>query len=48
MIELTFLKKLIIIKQVYQKNVIFITIGIFYTKYLSFNSMSDTDVTTYE
>ena len=28
MTELTFLKELILIKQVYQKNVIFVTIGI--------------------
>ena len=29
MIELTFLKELMLIKQVHQKNLIFITIGIF-------------------
>ena len=32
MIELTFLKDLILIKQAYQKNVIFLMIGIFFDK----------------
>ena len=36
MIELTFLKELILIKQVYQKSVLFVTIGIIA---LSFNQM---------
>ena len=41
------LKELTLISQVHQKNVIFVTIGNFYIKGLSFNSMSTTDVMTY-
>ena len=40
MIELTFLKELMLIKQAIQKSSIFVTIGIFYIKTLSFNQMS--------
>ena len=47
LIELTFLKELILIKQLHQKSVIFITIGISITKVLSFNQMSATDVLIY-
>ena len=39
-IELSFLKEFILIKQVHQKSVIFITIGISYIMVLSFNQMS--------
>ena len=47
MIELTFLKELILIKQVHQKGVIFVTIGIFEIKGLSFNQMSSMYVMMY-
>ena len=40
MIELMFLKELMLIKQVHQNNVMFVTIGIFLTVILSFNQMS--------
>ena len=46
-IELTFLEELILIKQVHQKNVIFVAIGIFWIKDLSFKSMSATNVIIY-
>ena len=36
-VKLTFLKELILIRQAHQKNVIFITIGNFLIKCLSFN-----------
>ena len=39
MIELTFLKELVLIKQVHHKSVIFVTAGISGTKSLSFNCM---------
>ena len=38
-VELTFLKELILIRQANQKSTIFVTIGIFWTKGLSFNYM---------
>ena len=38
-IELTFPKELMLIKQANQKSVIFVTIGIFFVKTLSFNQM---------
>ena len=38
MIELTFLKELILIKQVLQKSAIFITIGIFFNKGFKFQT----------
>ena len=44
MIELTFLKKLILIKQVHQKSTIFVMIGIIV---LSFNQMTAIDVIAY-
>ena len=47
MIVLTFLKKMILIKQVHQKMRYFITIGILQIKGLSFNGMSATDFMTY-
>ena len=40
MIELTFLKELMLVQQANQKSVIFATIGIFQIKALSFNQMS--------
>ena len=51
MIELTFLKELMLIKQAIQKSAIFVTIRIFYIKALSFNQMSamymnHSDITT--
>ena len=42
MIELTFLKELMILKQPNQKSAMFVTIGIF--KVLGFNQMSIIDV----
>ena len=39
MIEFTFLKELILIRQANQKSAIFVTIGIFWTKGLSFYYM---------
>ena len=47
MIELTFLEELILIKQVHQKNVIFVAIGTFWIKDLSFKGMSAMDVIIY-
>ena len=44
MIELPFLKKLMSIKQVHQKNVIFVTIAISWIIVLNFNQMSVIDV----
>ena len=44
MIELPFLKKLMLIKQVHQKNVIFATIAISWIIVLNFNQMSVIDV----
>ena len=48
MIELTFLKELTLIKQVHQRNVIFLTVDNFCIKGLSFNGMSATDVMAYQ
>ena len=39
MTELMFLNKFMLIKQVYQESVIFVTIGIFYMKGLNFKHM---------
>ena len=39
MTELKFLKELMLIRQVNLKNVVFVTVGIFKTKDLSFNHM---------
>ena len=47
MIELTFLKILILIRQFPQKNILFATIGIFQVKGLSFNQMSAMGVMMY-
>ena len=44
MIELTFLKELMLIRQANEKSVIFVTIGMFLHKsFLSFNQMSAMD-----
>ena len=45
--ELTFMKELILIKQVHQKKVIFVTSGIFLRKGLSFNHMYVIDAMIY-
>ena len=42
-----FLKELMLIKQVHQKSVIFVTIGIFEITLLSFNQISAIDVMIY-
>ena len=42
-----FLKDLMLIRQANQKSVIFVTIGIFYIKALSFNQMSAMDAMIY-
>ena len=47
MIELTFLEEFILMKQVHQKNMIFVAIGIFWIKHLNFKGMSATDVIIY-
>ena len=47
MIELTFLKELMLIKQVLQNRVMFVTIGIFKILVLSFNQVSVIDVMIY-
>ena len=47
MIELTFLKELILIKQANQKSAIFVTIGSSYIKVLSFSQMSVIDTMIY-
>ena len=47
MIELTFLKELILTKHVYQRSVIFVTIGISYVIVLGFSYMSAIDVMIY-
>ena len=47
LIELTFLKELMLIRQVHQNSVIFATIGIFYIKALTFNQMSAMDAMIY-
>ena len=46
-IELTFLKELMLIKQVHQKSMIFVTFGISEIIVLSFNQMSVIDVMIY-
>ena len=43
MIELTFLKKLILIRQANQNSAVFVTIGTFEIKDLSFNHMYSID-----
>ena len=47
MMELTFLKELMLITQVHQKSVILATIGIFQIIVLSFNQMSAVGVIIY-
>ena len=47
MIELTFRKELMVIKQMHQKSVIFVTIGVFQNIVLSFNQMSVSGVMIY-
>ena len=47
MIELTFLKELILIRNVNQKSAIFFTIGIFLTKGLGFNHIYARNATIY-
>ena len=44
MIEMTFLKELIFIKQDHQKSVICVALGIFYINNLSFDQMTAMDV----
>ena len=44
MIDLKFMKGLILMRHVHQKSVIFVTIGIFVIKGLSFNRLSVIDV----
>ena len=46
-IELTFLEEFILLKQVHQKSPIFVTIGIFSMKDLSFVQMSAIDLMIY-
>ena len=48
MMELTFLKELMLGKQTNQKSAIFVTIDILYIKDLSFNRTSATDVMIYQ
>ena len=47
MIELTFLKELLLIKQTNQNSVIFVTVDIFSIKVLNFNQMSAIDAMIY-
>ena len=47
MIELTFRKELMVIKQMHQKSVIFVTTGVFQNIVLSFNQMSVSGVMIY-
>ena len=47
MIELVFLEELVLTKQMHEKSVIFVTIGIFYIKGLSFKHMYAIDAMTY-
>ena len=47
MIELTFLKELMLIRQGNQKKAIFVTIGIFQIKILNFNQLSAMDAMIY-
>ena len=46
-IEFTFLEEMMLIKQVHQKSVIFVTIGIFKINILSFNGVSPIDAIIY-
>ena len=47
LIEIIFLKELLLIKQVHQKRFIFVTIGISYVIVLSFNEISAIDDIVY-
>ena len=47
MIELTFLKELMFIRQAIQNSAIFVTIGIFYRNGLNFNHMNPVDAMVY-
>ena len=47
MIELTFMKELMLIKQVNEKSEVFATIVTFYIKGLNFNQMSAVDAMFY-
>ena len=47
MIELTFLQELILIKQMHQKSVLYLTMDISQIKALTFNEMLATDAMTY-
>ena len=47
MIELTFMKELLLIKQTNQNSVIFVTVDIFSIKVLNFNQMSAIDAMIY-
>ena len=47
MLELRFLRKLILIRQVNQKSAIFVITSIFQIKGLNFNQMSAMDAMTY-
>ena len=47
MIELTFLKELMLMKHAHQKSVVFVTIGIPYIMVLSLNKMSTIAVMIY-
>ena len=48
MIQLTFLKKFKLIKQMHQKSIIFVTIGIFQIKGLSFKHRNAIDAMIYK
>ena len=48
MIELTFLKEMVLIKQVHQKSVMFVTIGIFKIIFLCLNQMYAIDAIIYK
>ena len=48
LIELTFLKELMLIKQANQMSTIFVTIGIFKIKALNFNQVSAIDLMIYQ
>ena len=47
MIELAFLKELILIRQANQKSAMFVTIGIFQIKALNFNQISALNIMIY-
>ena len=47
MIELTFLKELVLIRQANDESMVFATTGIFWIKVLNLNQMSATDTMNY-